>query len=80
MEKKFYSLIFSHNTRLEGGGLRIHIGQSTLLPLCGKKINRLFDVGGEVDEQWINQPDPDGELCKSCKRKSLKIIKDNELR
>jgi hypothetical protein len=71
---KLYPLIYSHNTVQEGGGRKTHIGKEDGLALCGKNKHLFFSFGDEINEWWINQPDPDGELCKVCKKKSLKLI------
>jgi hypothetical protein len=59
---------------IEGGGRKVHIGRDNFATLCGKNKNLFRSVGGEINKEWINQPDPDGELCKDCKKKALKLL------
>lgn len=40
--------------------------------MCGYDI--MGSIGVEVTKEWLEQPDPDGELCKCCKKKAYKKL------
>lgn len=42
--------------------------------LCGRHGGRTCGTYGTVDLNWLNQPDPDEKICKTCKRIALKIL------
>ena len=58
---------------------KIHIyDYDTDKVLCG-----LPNIGSstfaDVNEEWLNQPDPDKCLCSKCKKKALRILKQDIL-
>lgn len=72
MEIEIYRFWYKHNTIAEGlTTSKTHLGTLDGL-FCGLSTEaRLFSMPLRVDEEWINQPDPDGELCKKCKKIAL---------
>jgi hypothetical protein len=69
---KLFNWISTHNNKSEGGR-KCHIMQEDkIIALCG--YSNLFTVGCEVDLKWINQPDPDNNLCERCKKMAMKIL------
>lgn len=69
---KFFSWISSHNTFGEGYGRKVHLADEDMNTLCG--YYNFYNIADEVGLEWITQPDPDGELCKKCKKIALKSL------
>lgn len=60
-------------------GAKLHLqrdGESKLL--CGIEPPHYLGGVNRVDSDWAAQPDPDGQLCKNCKRVALKIDKNGK--
>lgn len=69
-----YRFWYTHNLEAEGFGRKTHLG--TVEPhkiFCGLG-EKLFSIPQGVDKEWIEQPDPDGELCSRCKKSALKML------
>lgn len=70
---KLFVFVISHNTFAQGGRRKTHIIDEDGFLLCGGI--RMGIPTREVDANWLSQPDPDGELCKTCKRIAEKKIR-----
>jgi len=44
--------------------------------LCGRDYFGSC-TGVPATLKWVTQPDPDGCICRACKRKALKLLKGN---
>ena len=62
--KAFYTYC-THNTVAEGSPVKTHITRGDGA-LCGFS-NHNFGSTIKIDQEWLYQSDPDGELCKKCK-------------
>ena len=66
------ALVWSHD-RFEHGGSKVHLSVlDKHSAFCGnpKDLSHL----GNVDLNWVQQPDPDGELCLRCKKSAIKFL------
>jgi hypothetical protein len=70
VSRRFFAMYSTHDNFSTGFGRKVHIADEEKV-LCG--YSGMFGVT-EIDEQWINQPDPDKELCSRCKKSALKRL------
>lgn len=68
VSRRFFAMYSTHDNHDSGYGRKVHIADESGDVLCG--YEDMFGVT-EIDEQWINQPDPDKNLCQKCKRIAL---------
>lgn len=68
----FCAISPTHNTVLEGGRKTHILDCENWKILCGRDIMGSFGV--EINKEWLDQPDPDGEVCKQCKKKAYKKL------
>jgi hypothetical protein len=68
---RFFAMYSTHDNFSTGVGRKVHIADESGKVLCG--CNDYFGVSA-IDEEWINQPDPDKELCQKCKKSALKQL------
>ena len=70
VSRRFFAMYSTHDNFSTGFGRKVHIADEHSV-LCG--YTDMFGVT-EIDEEWINQPDPDKELCSKCKKAALKRL------
>lgn len=70
--------IITHNTHAQGGRKTHVVRMDTGKILCGTVRWLHYVIPLKVTIDWLNQPDPDGEICLRCKCAAIKIINQNK--
>jgi len=68
---KLYSYVTTHNN-FDEGGRKVHICNDLHRTLCG--YGNLHSLPLPINLDWIQQPDPDNNLCKKCKKAAVKAL------
>lgn len=71
--KIYWVFASEHHTKHEGAKSKVHISNDHGFVLCGVNPNQGGGTGGEVTLDWVNQPDPDNQICKTCKKIFIKL-------
>lgn len=75
---RLFTYVFSHNL-YHDGGRKIHITiahkEDESVSLCG--IFKPFTITCVVDQEWLNQPDVDGDVCIKCRKSAKNILTNN---
>jgi len=67
-----YTYVTTHNSFHEGGR-KVHVTElGTGKALCGYK--NLYSPTAQIDVDWLNQPDADGNMCQKCKKIALRLL------
>ncbi len=70
--KHFYTYCI-HDLVAEGASVKTHLTRgNAVAALCGYANAKFGATTIMVDEDWLYQPDPEGELCKICKASALR--------
>lgn len=83
LDKRYFPIYDSHNLYSEGFGRKVHIiDTDTGKCLCGYETPFYSAVDyqrqfGDIIK-YIAQPDPDGDICKSCKRIMINALEVKE--
>lgn len=74
---RLFNYITTHD-RYSEGGRKMHIttAESELdsLALCG--YFGAYSVTTEINKEWLEQPDPDNEVCLKCRRKAERLLNE----
>ena len=77
--KILHPFVLEHATYGEGCRTKVHVvNDETEKVLCGLVASDLPYSSGTlaiVDLEWINQPDPENNICKKCKKSATKLLK-----
>lgn len=68
-----FTYITTHDAYSTGYGRKIHISNGCGKSLCG--YSNLYYPSLQVTKEWLEQPDPDNELCQKCKKSALRLFK-----
>lgn len=70
----YYAYMTTHNIDAR----KTHIWDNNTQRVLCNYSGRCGSLGAIIDEDWINQPDPDRVLCARCKRIVLNNISKGE--
>lgn len=68
----YFIYVTCHNTVAEGGKRKTHIYADGKGLMCGRKMMGLPTA--IMEPEWLIQPDPDGEVCITCRRYTAKAL------
>lgn len=58
----------THDLVAEGSPVKTHLTNGDGSALCGFTNSKFGSTDVRIDQEWLRQPDPEGELCKKCKQ------------